>query len=173
MSFSTSSFLIKFTHLFGENGINERYSDLSDFTIISRDGEQIPTFKLVLAFQGKYFEALFRQGPERRQVQLQFEDCYLRRIFHSPFLTKLDNLGVTELLQMLEIAEYLDMEDLSRQIQNFLGKELNLENIRMSWSKSFKLEGLAESKAWRSEGFRNSVLLWLSGCFRDDRSGCH
>ena len=102
---------------------------MSDFTIISRDGEQIPTFKLFLAFQGKYFEALFRQEPERRQVQLQFEDCYLRRIFHSPFLTKLDDLGVTEILQMLEIAEYLDMEDLSRVIQNFLGKELNLENI--------------------------------------------
>ena len=129
MSNLTSSYFEKFEYLFDENGITEQYANLSDFTIISRDGEEIPTFKLLLAFQGKYFEALFRHEPEIRQVQLQFEDCYLRRIFHLPFDTEWDTFGDTELLKLLEITEYLNMEELSELIQETLGQNLNLENI--------------------------------------------
>ena len=119
----------KIYHVFGPVGINRKYADLCDCVIISKEGKEIPTFKLILVIQSKFFEALFRQEPEKKNIQLHFEDLYLRKIFHSPFITHVDNVSVTELLKMLEIADYLQMDELSEVIQKALQKKMKLDNF--------------------------------------------
>ena len=119
----------KIYHVFGPVGINGKYADLCDCVIISKEGKEIPTFKLILVIQSKFFEALFRQEPEKKNIQLHFEDLYLRKIFHSPFITHVDNVSVTELLKMLEIADYLQMDELSEVIQKTLGQKMKLDNF--------------------------------------------
>ena len=72
MSTPKHAYFEAFEHLFGENGISEKFVDLSDFTIIAQNGERIPTFKLLLVIQSKYFEALFRLEPDQKCSQLEF-----------------------------------------------------------------------------------------------------
>ena len=114
-------------------GFQVNYDNLADFTIICRNEQEFKSHKLLLAARSKYFEALFRQEPLKTSVKLDYEGkiistllASLVSIKHSDF----EKLHLEDLLQMLEVLDYLQMADCMIETERILsGKYLNLGNI--------------------------------------------
>ena len=100
----------------------KEFSFLSDFTIIcpaAKDAMSdakvhLHTYKLLLLARSKYFEALFRQEPKTTSANLDFDsslvDLILKNLIKSPDLTSCD---VDQLLGLLEVTDFLQMESLT------------------------------------------------------------
>ena len=105
---------------------------LSDFTIVcSPDNVQIQCYKIILAMRSKFFEALFRQENEIKELKVDFGSDLMKVILES--LVTIDdnlrNLDVEVLLQLLQIIDYFQMDELSKEIQILLSEKLSLEKI--------------------------------------------
>ena len=102
---------------------------LANFTIICKNGKEFKTHKLLLASRSKYFEAMFRQEPQKSSVKLDFEDQILKIILNSLVSSNLDGFKIEQLIQLLEVSDYLQMEDFTSDVGNYVAKQLNPENI--------------------------------------------
>ena len=102
---------------------------LANFTIICKNGKEFKTHKLLLASRSKYFEAMFRQEPQKSSVKLDFEDQILEIILKSLVSSNLDGFKMEQLIQLLEVSDYLQMEDFTSEVGNSVAKQLNPENI--------------------------------------------
>ena len=104
---------------------HEKFSNLTDFTIICKDGVKVPTFKLLLATRSHYFAALFRQEPERSTLALGFEGHLVKKIIESPILIDLSKgiEDLDEVFQLFEIADYFQMDALVLSITKMLFDE--------------------------------------------------
>ena len=115
------------------NALNEiitnQYCNLLDFTIICNGNVPIQSYKILLAARSKYFEAAFRQEPQTTCATLDFEVSVMKFIIESLVYIDLSHLEVPYLLQLLEAADYLQMDDLMNEVQTHLSKLLNLNNI--------------------------------------------
>ena len=107
----------------------ESYRHLTDFTIICQNGTEFKSHKILLAARSKYFEALFRQEPEKSSVNLDFEDHVVEIVLQSLVRSDFNEFQVEELLQLLEVTDFLQMEDCILEIMNVISKKLSLENI--------------------------------------------
>ena len=90
------------------------YDNLADFTIICQNEQEFKSHKLLLAVRSKYFEALFRQEPLKTSVKLDYEGKIISTLLGSLVSIKhddFDQLHLEELLQMLEVVDYLQMTD--------------------------------------------------------------
>ena len=114
-------------------GFQANYDNLADFTIICRNEQEFKSHKLLLAARSKYFEALFRQEPLKTSVKLDYEGKSMSTLLASLVSIKHDDfekLHLEELLQMLEVVDYLQMADCMIETEKVLSeKYLNLENI--------------------------------------------
>ena len=114
-------------------GFQANYDNLADFTIVCQNEQEFKSHKLLLAFRSKYFEALFRQEPFKNLVKLDYEGKIISTLLASLVSIKhddLDKLHLEELLQMLEVVDYLQMADCMIETEKVLSeKYLNLENI--------------------------------------------
>ena len=119
----------KINQLFGQNGIDGRFESLSDFTIIAENGEKLSTFKLLLAMQSKFFEALFRQEPDKKTIQLNYDHHCLQKLCHCPFMTDIESHEMSELLKMLEISDFLQMDTVSNLLQVKIHQKLSIHNV--------------------------------------------
>ena len=119
----------KINQLFGQNGIDGRFESLSDFIIITENGEKLPTFKLLLAMQSKFFEALFRQEPDKKTIQLNYDHHCLQKLCHCPFMTDIESHEMSELLKMLEISDFLQMDTVSKLLQVKIHQKINIHNV--------------------------------------------
>ena len=63
---------------------------LANFTIICNNGKEFKTHKLLLSSRSKYFEAMFRQEPQKSSVKLDFEDQIIEIILNSLVSSNLD-----------------------------------------------------------------------------------
>ena len=105
---------------------------LSDFAIVCiPDNVQIQCYKIILAMRSKFFEALFRQENEIKELKVDFGSNLMEIILESlvRINDNLKNLDVEVLLQLLQIIDYFQMDELSAEIQTLLSEKLSLENI--------------------------------------------
>ena len=105
---------------------------LSDFTIICpSDNIQFQCCKILLAVRSKFFEALFRQEKEIKELKVDFGSELMKIVLESLINVSenLKSLDVEELLQLLQIVDYLQMDELSTEIQTLLSEKLSIENI--------------------------------------------
>ena len=111
------------------NALNEiitnQCCNLLDFTIICNGNVPIQSYKILLAARSKYFEAAFRQEPQITCVTLDFEVSVMKFIVESLVNIDLSHLEVPNLLQLLEAADYLQMDDLMKEIQSHLSKTIS------------------------------------------------
>ena len=108
------------------------FSNLANFTIVCENGEQIQCHKLILAARSKYFEAMFRQEPEKSVAYLDFEAWALEitvKSLVSVNENNLEKLQVDELLKLIIVSDYIQIEDLTKEIEILLMNRLNFENI--------------------------------------------
>ena len=108
------------------------FSNLANFTIVCDNGEQIQCHKLILAARSKYFEAMFRQEPEKSVAYLDFEAWALEitvKSLVSVNENNLEKLQVDELLKLIIVSDYIQIEDLTKEIEILLMNRLNFENI--------------------------------------------
>ena len=105
------------------------YSNLSDFTIICENGEELKSHRLLLAARSKYFEALFRQEPNRNSLEINFESSIMQIIINSLISIDLTQLEDEELQKLLEISDYLQMDTLTSEIETTLTNKLTIKNI--------------------------------------------
>ena len=74
------------------NSFQENYRHLTDFTIICQNsGREFKSHKILLAARSKYFEALFRQEPQKSSVNLDFDDHVVETVLKS--LVNSDNFN--------------------------------------------------------------------------------
>ena len=112
--------------------VSKNSHHLTDFTIICQNnGKEFKTHKLLLAARSKYFEAMFRQEPQKSSVKLDFEDKILEIILKSLVFPNLDDDGfnMEQLIQLLEVSDYLQMENFTSEVGIAVSKQLNQENI--------------------------------------------
>ena len=114
-------------------GFQANYDNLVDFTIICQNEQEFKSHKLLLAVRSKYFEALFRQEPLKTSVKLDYEGKIISTLLGSLVSIKhddFDQLHLEELLQMLEVVDYLQMTDCLIETEIVLSKKyVNLGNI--------------------------------------------
>ena len=104
---------------------------LADFTIICRNQEEIKTQKLLLAARSKYFQALFRMEPLKTSVELDYDGKIIQILLKSLVVSSnFNELDVNELLELLEVVDYLQMVDCMSETEKMLAEKfVNLENI--------------------------------------------
>ena len=103
---------------------------LTDFTIICQNDKEFKTHKLLLAARSKYFEAMFRQEPQKSSVKLDYEDQILEIILKSLVVSSnLNDSNLEQLIQLLEVSDYLQMEDFTSEVGIAVSKQLNQENV--------------------------------------------
>ena len=108
---------------------------LSDFTIFCQNGfevEEFKTFRLILIATSKYYETQFRQEPDCRVSNLQFEAEDVRVVMKCLLRIPENfgrNLGYKKLLRILEITDYLQMDSLTSFFQLLLSAKFTKENI--------------------------------------------
>ena len=107
----------------------ENYRHLTDFTIICQNGTEFNSHKILLAARSKYFEALFRQEPQKSSVKLDFDDHVVETVLKSLVCSDFNEFLVEDLLQLLEVTDFLQMEDYILEIMSAMSKKLTLENI--------------------------------------------
>ena len=103
--------------------------NLADFTIYSENGEEIHCHKLLLAARSKYFEALFRQEPQRTNLKMNFEFSVIKAIVKSLVNFDLNQYEENELQSLLEASDYLQMDALTKELESALTKKLCLDNV--------------------------------------------
>ena len=103
--------------------------NLADFTIYCENGEEIQCHKLLLAARSKYFEALFRQEPQRTNLKMNFEISVIKAIVKSLVSFDLNQYEENELQSLLEASDYLQMDALTKELESALTKKLSLDNV--------------------------------------------
>ena len=114
-------------------GFQANYNNVADFTIVCQNQQEFKSHKLLLAARSKYFEALFRQEPMKSSVKLDYEEKIISTLLASLVSIKqndFEKFHLEELLQMLEVLDYLQMVDCMSETEIVLSeKYVNLENI--------------------------------------------
>merc|ERR1712029_864435 len=104
-------------------------SELSDFTIVSQEKQEFKCNRLLLAARSKYYEALFRQEPDKTTSKLAFNGNLLRVILKSLVTAQFDDCNQEELLQLIEVVDFLQMPEMASEIEIILSSQLSLDNI--------------------------------------------
>ena len=112
--------------------------DFTDFVIQCANNDsqdqqktELHTHRLLLVVRSKYFEALIRQEPKTTQANLDFEGKDVKIILDnlieiSEDLAKLD---VVQILKLLEITDFLQMEGLTQVFEDQIAIQMTKENI--------------------------------------------
>ena len=100
-----------------------------DFTIYSENGQEILCHKLLLAARSKYFEALFRQEPQRTNLKINVDIAVIKAIVKSLVNFDLNQYKENELQSLLEASDYLQMDALTKELESALTKKLCLDNV--------------------------------------------
>jgi len=92
---------------------------------------ELPTYKLLLVARSKYFEALIRQEPKTTQANLDYEVCDVKIILENliDISEELSKLEIGQVLRLLEIADFLQMESLTKVFEGQISNQLTKENI--------------------------------------------
>ena len=96
---------------------------LADFTIICRNQEKIKSQKLLLATRSKYFQALFRMEPLKTTVELDYDGKIIQILMKSLVSSNFNKLEVNELLELLEVEDYLQMVDCMSETEKVLAEK--------------------------------------------------
>ena len=115
---------------------------LSDFTIICQNSygnpyeknavEEFKTFRLILIATSKYYETQFRQEPDCKVSNLQFEAEDVRVVMKCLLRIPENfgrNFGYKKLLRILRITDFLQMDSLTSYFQILLSAKFTKENI--------------------------------------------
>ena len=107
------------------NSLNE----FSDFTIVSKDEQIIPCSKILLSARSKYYQALFRQEPSQTTSNLDFDGDVLRFVLSSLVTANFADCSSDQLLELLEVADFLQMPEMLSEIESMFLTHLSMENI--------------------------------------------
>ena len=96
----------------------QQFLNLSDFKIITRNGEEIPCHKILLAMRSEYFRAMFsRENSTPTVMIMEFE-------FDETVINFIDFLYLGELRkedqynqEMLDLADFFEVKDLKDKCQ--------------------------------------------------------
>ena len=112
--------------------------ELTDFIVKCPDNtsqnqttSELRTFKLLLVARSKYFEALTRQEPETKVTNLEYDANDVKIILDNlvDMSEDLLKLEVSELLRLLEIADFLQMDILTKVFEELISRQISKENI--------------------------------------------
>ena len=104
-------------------------SELSDFTIVSKDQQKFPCSKLLLSARSKYYQALFRQEPSQTTSNLDYGGDVLRLVLSSLVTVNFEDCSFDQLLELLEVVDFLQMPEMLSEVETTLSEQLNIENI--------------------------------------------
>ena len=107
------------------NSLNE----FSDFTIVSKDEQIIPCSKILLSARSKYYQALFRQEPSQTTSNLDFDGDVLRFVISSLVTANFADCSSDQLLELLEVADFLQMPEILSEVETTFLTHLSMENI--------------------------------------------
>ena len=102
---------------------------MSDFTVVSDELHEFKCNRLLLAARSKYYEALFRQEPDKLSSRLDVPKCLLRVVLDSLVTPQFRDCDLEELLQLLPVVDFLQMPDTLNEIETVLSEKLDLSNI--------------------------------------------
>ena len=101
---------------------------LYDVAILLGNGEELPSFKIILAVKSDYFMALFRQNPEKAQVDLTAFDPEITKAAITYMFTGEDFelLHDPEVLpELLQFSSYVQCETLSTRVVDQMCVDIN------------------------------------------------
>jgi len=113
--------------------LSERFSDV---TFKFEDGSEIKGHKCILACRSQKFRAMFESGMEESYgiVNISEYGCDAFKIFLKFIYTGfigIQDLNEDNCMEILELSESYLVQDLKRQCEAFLSKNINFLNLKM------------------------------------------
>ena len=106
-----------------------RTSNLTDFTIICRDGEKIQSHKLLLAARSKHFENLFTHEPETNTISLDYQVRIVKILTNSLVTGNFGHVEFDDCVELFRLTDYLLMDDFRNELEAILADNMNMEYI--------------------------------------------
>ena len=112
---------------------SNKLEGFDDLTVAAADGREVRSSRLVFTSQSEYFNALLRQEPHTKRVQLSYEGEVLRTIFDFLLAGDLD-VDPDNVQEVMETADFLGITGLVTACEREVVVAIDLENCLEVWS---------------------------------------
>ena len=115
------------------NFASNKLEGFDDLTVAAANGQEVISSRLVFTSQSEYFNALLRQEPHTKRVQLSCGGEALRTIFDFLLGSDLD-AGPDNVQEVMETADFLGITGLVTACEREVVVAIDLENCLEVWS---------------------------------------